>query len=71
MPSVDLDVELLATSPAQCLSAFCHAHWYNDNNDDDDDDDDDDGLNLWAISQLQLHVFLYKSWYGHGVSLQQ
>jgi hypothetical protein len=56
----DTDVELSAPSPAPYLPAFYHVSHHENN-----------GLNLWTVSQPQLNVFFYKSYYDHGVSSQQ
>ena len=52
------DVELVATSPAPCLPACCHASHHDDN-----------GLNLCKTPLMKC--FLYKSFCGSGVSSQQ
>lgn len=56
-----LKLVLSAISPTPvCLPVSPHASLHDDN-----------GLNLWTVSQLQLNVFLCRSYCGHGVSSQQ
>ena len=57
---VNLDVELLASSPAPWMLVCHHTSHHGDNK-----------LNLWTCKPAPIIFFLYKSCCGHAVYLQQ